>query len=279
MKKYLIWFLLWIIFVISVFFVAKALDIWTVSSWGQLLATKMNDIIGKINWLDYNSWNSVLTVNGVVKYSNSNLTCNSWNNWIIKYSWDNNFYGCNGTDWLTVFTWSSSSSVPQTCLEIKNTVWWISWIYWIDPSWWDSTDKFQVYCDMTTNWWWRTYVVWINWSNGNHKNTSSVTSWNLIVDWWYWKYSDSVINQIQWLWNNQILFKCLSYSITFSSCTFWATNPITTAWNCVNSWTPDWAWRMYWLSAFTDWWYARSTWNGCAAYGSAWAQNWSVRVR
>jgi hypothetical protein len=80
------------------------------------------------------------------------------------------------------------SNVWLSCKDILysgESTW--NWIYYIDPNWWDDSDKFQVYCDMTTDWWgwtllWKTIADYppANWLTTNIWTTPSSLSTNAL---------------------------------------------------------------------------------------------------
>lgn len=144
--------------------------------------------------------------------------------WILTESWTNNplhevpvlvnsgyldiekttdYYKASFTDTDYIFwTWTKLKIIKdihanpiKSCLNILK--WWNwnkNWIYSINPTW-SKLWKYEVYCDMTTDWWWWTLVmsVWNLktipiWTTGEYKKD------NLITLKTPWKLADSDVN-------------------------------------------------------------------------------------
>lgn len=151
--------------------------------------------------------------------------------WILTESWTNNplhevpvlvnsgyldiekttdYYKASFTDTDYIFwTWTKLKIIKdihanpiKSCLNILK--WWNwnkNWIYSINPTW-SKLWKYEVYCDMTTDWWWWTLVmsVWNLktipiWTTGEYKKD------NLITLKTPWKLADSDVNL---LYTNQL---------------------------------------------------------------------------
>jgi len=93
------------------------------------------------------------------------------NNWILNTLWS-----WNWVDLLrvTAADWTSKENSWETCKKILDD--WYStwdWTYWIDPDWWNTSNAFQVYCDMTTDWGWWTKIPYAqDLAHANHNDGS-----------------------------------------------------------------------------------------------------------
>lgn len=272
MKKYLTWWLIWILSTVSVFFIAKSLDIWTVSSWWTLLATKMNEIIDKINGVTYNSWTNLLQVSWWIQYNKMSVnTCDSSTKWTLIFSW-NSFYWCNGSAWKNLTWSSSSSSVDSNTLllmhfdgNVTDSSWkhtwtpidltYVSWPSWFWQAWsfnWSSSvvsfpdsSDWDLIWDFTIECWLYSIDDWTYRAPISYFPTTA-TSYN---EWWafffwnrlhfyssvWWVYTSFA--QPLWAWNH--------YAVVRSWSTLKFYKNWSVMWTHTLSWQVNWSWNLW----------------------------------
>lgn len=99
------WILVWIGILISLwvwwFLLIQAFsNISLVSTYDPLSVSLINNVIDKVNSINYTWW--VNEFSGLVKFTESeNQICNWSNEWVFLYSW-NSFYGCNWSYWISM---------------------------------------------------------------------------------------------------------------------------------------------------------------------------------
>lgn len=252
----------------------------SVSSWWAFLATTMNEIISRIQWINYNSWNNVLEVNWVVKYWSSSVSCDSSSKWILKLSWTS-FYWCNWTDWQ----WMILSPINWVC----GTANWKTYnsdviSYWSDTqclSWTPSVTSFPVEWG-TQNW----TCIWSNWGSTSWtcnatrnsslktscldwKNSWSNDSWNYTIDpdgsWWnpaFQVYCDMTTDGWWWTlikskdnkYDDSYVSNTMSFSRTKASAwdTYWKESNTSTL--SITCWSTTINWYILWMSNHTWYW-------------------------
>ncbi len=249
--------------------------------WSKDATTIIKEVTG-------NSTASLTWVNITNITSQSSLT--TLFTWALLASfWGNISTVSSNVLWTVVISWTTPAPAvlwtitnPGTsCKTILDS--WSSignGIYYIKP---DSNPAFQSYCDMS--WGGRTLVAWINSLNQNHLNSWSVTPTNITSITWFWKFSDNMINLIQWAGSNELKLNCWTYIMTgIVNCTFNAAVDIwTAANNCYNPWTLYREGWYRWPAFHTNtnlWYYWVSTANWCSSYdpyitqqsGTLWAR-------
>jgi hypothetical protein len=267
---------------LSLVYLSSAIDI-VLNSWQKLETSSWNDLSSVLNKVDVSWWslsiNWKLVVNWKICLDNWNCLgeCEDW------YIWDANTNSC-----ITPAT--TPETAWETCYTIKqadNSA--VDGIYWIDPNWWDKTDAFQVYCDMTDDWWGWTKVIAFLWSSRAHANAWDVTPEN-IASWWYWKISDDNINLIKSKWVWELRFECRGRPYYIHNCTL---NSVSTRTAACKVFSKTYWWIQYtWLYSSAasginihEWWDWQAlvtnssnsgvTWCASSLWGP-WLNSWSV---